>query len=513
MAMIKCPFCGSSIPDKVSFCTYCGKEIMRVPPSFSRRQPSYRDDDGYGTDFEEEQEEITDSRSFSDSSSATEQKKNSFRLIDGKPGCVTYGCLSIILLFVFMFIFGSLMSSAGRSSSAPSDTTARTTTAAATRATAASTAQTTTAAQTVQGFDPAYGDGEEIPTDDIPPERSVTEQADGEIVDNTNKVIYDDGKITLTYKGYTAEKLFSGAKIKLLVENNTDKNIYVKNSYINVNGYTFEDSFFSEFFVNVSAGKKNTAEMSISSSQLSKNGIDKLGNMEIVFVCYDDDAGTKMFETEPVSIIFDKSVASGEDKSRYVKITESGGTAVYYKGMEKGSSFSGTKFAFLLENGSSRNVRVFIDNFAVNDFMVSGSISMECMAGKMVNETMSFYSSDLDENEINAFESISFDVTCYDADTYGFFTADKLWEAKGIKLKFNEKNAVDRQTGEPIVRSSFPDRAVTSSYETDVVGSAIDSAVNEAADQYESAIESAADELGSQYESAVDDWIDSLFGF
>ncbi len=87
---------------------------------------------------------------------------------------------------------------------------------------------------------------------------------DGEVSEEANQVIYDDGDVTITYTGYSAAELFKSATINFLVENNSDKNMTIENFNFNVNGYTLDTWMYEK----IPAGKKSNIAMDISSSQL-----------------------------------------------------------------------------------------------------------------------------------------------------------------------------------------------------------------------------------------------------
>ncbi|MBR1591722.1 MAG: hypothetical protein IJ666_01780 [Ruminococcus sp.] len=117
-------------------------------------------------------------------------------------------------------------------------------------------------------------------------DKEYSDNSSDEISKEENQTVYDDGQIKITYTGYTAEKTFSSAKMGFLIENNSDKNITVSNFNLNVNGYTFDTWFYE----NVPAGKKTNAEMSIRNTELKKNGVEKLGTLEMNFRCIDSDS-------------------------------------------------------------------------------------------------------------------------------------------------------------------------------------------------------------------------------
>lgn len=85
----------------------------------------------------------------------------------------------------------------------------------------------------------------------------------------TQTVLYDADGIVVTATGY--EEGWTGPEIKLLLENNSDKNVLVTSASVSANGYMMP---YASLYAEVAAGKKANETLSLMSSELDQSGID-----------------------------------------------------------------------------------------------------------------------------------------------------------------------------------------------------------------------------------------------
>ncbi|MDD6085691.1 MAG: zinc ribbon domain-containing protein [Oscillospiraceae bacterium] len=247
----------------------------------------------------------------------------------------------------------------------------------------------------------------------------------GDVSKEENQVIYDADQVKITYTGYTAAKLFTSASLNFIIENNSDKNITVENFHFEVNGYTLDGWFYED----VPAGKKVNASIDLSSYELEQNGIDKLGTVVFSFRAVNSDTYDEIFVTDDVTVTFDESVSSNEDVSSYQEVYSGNDITVYYKGIDD-NSLSGKDFNFLVVNNSDKNVMVVAESVSINGFAInSASLYASCSAGKMTNDTISVWGSELEDQKIDEINEIEFSLKCHDSDTY-----DDIWDAGTITI-------------------------------------------------------------------------------
>lgn len=255
---------------------------------------------------------------------------------------------------------------------------------------------------------------------------AVTTTAQENLTESVEEILYESDGIKIVYKGYEAEELFSSAKFKIYIENNSDKNATISLDEINVNGYTIGSLFVEK----VPSGKKANAELTLSSTQLKENNIESIGTVEFALRCYDTDTYADIFETDTITITLDDTVSQEQSTDNYQIIHQAENVTVYYTGVTKTDSiFSSYDFGFLVVNDNTdKSVTVKAENITTNDFSMTELFYAEAGAGKKTNDKISVYEKDLEENGIETLEKLEFSLKCTD-DSY-----QTLWETDPIVI-------------------------------------------------------------------------------
>ena len=128
-------------------------------------------------------------------------------------------------------------------------------------------------------------------------ENAAAEKSEGVDVSIEEQVLVDQDGIKITALEYVKDSIW-GDGIKVLIENETDKDVMVGCNALIVNDYMINDLFASE----VAAGKKSNETIYLSSSELKAAGIDTVGRIEIYFHVYDTDSYDKIFDSDCVTI-------------------------------------------------------------------------------------------------------------------------------------------------------------------------------------------------------------------
>lgn len=82
------------------------------------------------------------------------------------------------------------------------------------------------------------------------------------------KVVYDKNGITIKQTGYKYHSIMGYLELKLLIENNSNKDLtFSLNGNVNVNGYSLDSYFYEE----VSQGTKKNVSLNV--NELKENGI------------------------------------------------------------------------------------------------------------------------------------------------------------------------------------------------------------------------------------------------
>ncbi|HHT66206.1 MAG: hypothetical protein ACOX25_11710 [Caldicoprobacterales bacterium] len=113
----------------------------------------------------------------------------------------------------------------------------------------------------------------------------------------------DDGKELFNQDGiriigrYVEEDSFWGAGVLLFIENNYGENIIVQCDNMSINGFMVTPYFSST----VNDGRMALSDITILSSDLEDNGIEKIEDIELVFHIINPDTFATIFETDPIA--------------------------------------------------------------------------------------------------------------------------------------------------------------------------------------------------------------------
>ena len=227
------------------------------------------------------------------------------------------------------------------------------------------------------------------------------------------QILIDQDGIVVTATEYVTDSIW-GDGIKLLLENNSDKDVTVGCNALIVNDYMITDLFAST----VAAGKKANETLYLSSAQLKAAGIENVGKIEIYFHVYDSSAYETVFDADCVTI--QTSEYANMDTTPNDEGTElynQGGIRIIGKTVDE-SSFWGTAILLYCENTSGKNVGISVDDMSINGFMMSPFFSTTIYDGKKTLDDITVFSNDLEENGIETIEEVELKFHIYDADSF-----------------------------------------------------------------------------------------------
>ncbi len=238
------------------------------------------------------------------------------------------------------------------------------------------------------------------------------------------QILLDRDGIKVTAKEYVEDSIW-GDGIKVLVENNSDKNLGVGCNALIVNNYMITDLFSCD----VAAGKKANDTIYLSSSALEAAGINNVGQIELYLRVFDTDTYQNVFNADPVTIKT-SAFANMDTTSADVgaELYNKDGIRIVGKFVEE-NSFWGTAVLLYLENTTDKNITVSCDNMSINGFMVTPLFYSDIYAGKMAVDTITILSSDLENNSITSVDEIEVSFQIRNSDTY-----EKIAETDPIKF-------------------------------------------------------------------------------
>lgn len=227
------------------------------------------------------------------------------------------------------------------------------------------------------------------------------------------QVLIDQDNIVVTAKEYVEDSIW-GDGIKLLLENHSDKDVTVGCNALIVNDYMITDLFVSE----IAAGKKENETLYLSSTQLKAAGIENVGKIEIYFHVYDSATYEDIFDTECVTIqTSEYANIDTTPNDAGTELYNEGGIRIVGKTVDE-NSFWGTAILLYCENNSGKNVGISVDDMSINGFMMNPLFSTTVYDGKKSIDDITVFSSELEENEIEAIEEVELKFHIYDAESY-----------------------------------------------------------------------------------------------
>ena len=257
-------------------------------------------------------------------------------------------------------------------------------------------------------------DKKDIITSENKGETGITDKNESEsTVTIEEQVLFEQDGIVVTAKEYVTDRIW-GDGIKLLIENNSDKDVTVGCSALIVNNYMISDLFVA----GVAAGKKANEVMYLSSEELKAAGIDSVGQIEVYFHVYDTDTYDTLFDTE--GIMLQTSANEYMDTTPNdvgMELYNADGIRIVGKTLDE-NSFWGTAILLYCENSSGKNISISVEEMSVNGFMMNPLFTTTIYDGKMAVEDITVFSSDLEENGIEKIEDVELKFHIYDAETY-----------------------------------------------------------------------------------------------
>ena len=238
-----------------------------------------------------------------------------------------------------------------------------------------------------------------------------TDQASADESINEQVLVDQDG-IKITATEYVTDSVW-GDGIKLLVENNSDKDYTIGCDALIVNDYMIKDLFSAD----VAAGKKSNEIMYLSSTELKAAGIDTVGKVEMYFHAYDSN-WDKLFQnvySEIETSEFANMDTTPNDEGQ--ELYNANGVRIVGKTVDE-NSFWGTAILLYIENTSGQNVGINVDNMSINGYMMSPLFSTTVYDGKKAIDDITILSSDLEANGITSVDQVELQFHIYNAESY-----------------------------------------------------------------------------------------------
>lgn len=226
-------------------------------------------------------------------------------------------------------------------------------------------------------------------------------------------VLYEADGVKVTATGY--EDGWMGPEIKILVENDSSKNVLVTSASVSANGYMMPSA---ALYAEVAAGKKANETLTIMSSELDQSGIEMLAELQFYLQIQDPETWETITTSDLLTLT--TSVAPYEqpvDDSGDV-LYDSDGIRIICKGLKQDIIWDGT-VVFYMENNSGKEISIYAENVSVNGFMQDVGLWSDLRPSTKIIDGMSMIDlSDLEIENIDQIENIEFNLRIVDANTW-----------------------------------------------------------------------------------------------
>lgn len=172
-------------------------------------------------------------------------------------------------------------------------------------------------------------------------------------------------------------------------------------------------------------------------------------------------------ETQPDETSQDTSVeetaevANGDESIAEQVILDQDGIKITAKELIK-DSFMGPEIELLIENNSDKKIIVQSRNVSINGYMVQPMMSTEVESGKSANDSLSFSSTELEENGIDTIGQIELNLVILDPDTY-----QSIFEPDAIIIETSAASEVSTTNDDNLTTLFEQDGIIISYKETD----------------------------------------------
>jgi len=285
--------------------------------------------------------------------------------------------------------------------------------------------QNSTGDATSTDQNPEEASSEHDPSEDV----SGADSSSKDDVTVEEQVIFEQNAIRITAKSLAYDS-FWGPSLKLLIENDSDKNITVQIRDSVINGVMIDGSISCE----VAAGKKANDEIVYMQGELDTAGIEIIKDIQFKFHIFETESWDTIIDSETLvlSTTANPAYVQTYDDSGFVALDKDGFKLVVKK-LENEESFWGADIYVYIENNSEKNAVIQVRDVSVNGFMIDPIFSCEVLSKMKAYDTITFLESDLEDNNIDAIDELemSFHI-------FSFEDMESILDSEIVKISFAE---------------------------------------------------------------------------
>lgn len=118
----------------------------------------------------------------------------------------------------------------------------------------------------------------------------------------------------------------------------------------------------------------------------------------------------------PSQVSDPESSQNDSQQSKEQVLVDQSGIKITYTGIE--SDYMGPEIKLKIENNSNVSITVQQRDMSINGAMIDGIFSCDVMPGKIANDSISIFESDLEDNGITSLENVELSFHIYADDTH-----------------------------------------------------------------------------------------------
>lgn len=239
-------------------------------------------------------------------------------------------------------------------------------------------------------------------------------------------VIVDKNGVKITAKSIAYDAY--DVDIKLLIENNSSQNIMVQAKDFSINGIMLDPILSAD----VSSGKKSNDSISIFTSDLEDAKITTIKDLEFSVNVFDSDTWDDIFSEQGIKLETDATNYNQKYNTDGQLILDQNDIKIYALKLNDKDSFWGADLMLYIENNSSQNITVQARDVSINGFMVDPSFSADVNAGKKSYDSITFFESDLEDNDITDITELELKIIAFNSDSWG-----NILETNNLTINFD----------------------------------------------------------------------------
>lgn len=241
------------------------------------------------------------------------------------------------------------------------------------------------------------------------------------------QVLLDQDDIVITAKSLQQDDMF-GPSLKVLIENNSAKGITVQIRDSSING-VMADAMFS---CDVAANKKANDSIIFMSSDLEQAGIEIIKDIDLKFHIFDSESWDGILDSDTITIktTADPGYVQVYDDSGKVVLDEKG-FKIVMKRVNSEDSFWGADVYVYIENNTNVDATIQARDVSINGFMIDPIFSSDVMAGKKSYDTITFFESDLVDNDIKSIDDMELSFHIFQANGW-----DTIFDSQKVSVIF-----------------------------------------------------------------------------